>query len=346
MKSCVNLLSVFILGSLLSFLVGCSSAPNTDLMQKRIHQAIEKSSSGIVCIEVNLKTNNSPNNPEHERVGCGVIADSEGTIVTTYNLIKDAKNLTILFQDGCQTNAQIIGYDHETNLAILNTTPHEHGCFPIPLKIKKPVKVGEIGLILGNSVLTKGISTGWGLLSQSWMGEGDHWSYPLLALQSNEIISHTGSAIVDLKGNLIGILDINYAGHKGVWMVITASTIKNVKDIIKQNKTVPRGWLGLICDCEYKPTQEHLAGVRVLTVAPHSPAEKAGIKPNYLIKAIDDVQVSNVVQLRKIITSKSPNTLVKLDLLDDNDKPTTQTITLTNIQDEANRFRRCNTRSL
>ncbi len=328
----------------LILLTGCDFGLSVDHFEKSLVDAVQTASSGIVTIVVSVESDDQDG--KVIRTGSGVIIDDNGTIVTTHSVIDGGDSFQVLFQDGCHHDGRIIGSDRETNVALLITDEHAHGCFPIPMGEAGDIELGSIGLVLGNTPISRGISVGWGVMSHSWLGGDDGYCDPLHILQGSSMVTQTGSGVVDVHGNLIGICDNKISGFNGAWAIIPTSTLKRVSRILEKDHSISRGWLGVCINEPYKDQMDNSGGVKISLIVDESPASNIGLKVGEFILTADGEAIKDVNSLRRKITSIQPDKSVKLTIRSSDDARRTVNVPLTKLIDNPQRSCRCRTRSL
>ena len=342
-------LSIIVISILLQ---GCSNNMSLESFQDKISSAVNSASSGIVSIYVVIQDNpDRANTSNSKRIGAGIIIDPTGTLVTTYTIIEGFQSLIVMYQDGCSHKATVVGIDKETNLAILKSGNHEHGCFPVPIELSSVRNAGTIGLIMGNTTFSKGIATSWGVLCDCWMGGDDFISDPLYCIQAGELLSNSGTAVVDITGKLIGICDNFISGNRSIWTIIPSTTIVEVAKRLTADGKIDRGWLGIVCQPDpnislITAASANFRGVQVTEVLENSPAHLSGIIGGERIVSISGVEIAETSILRKKITGISPQDPTTLILLNNNGELREFDVKLTTLSYEPDRQRHCPSRSM
>jgi len=318
-------------------------------LQSDLDRAIGGSRSGIVAIARDATA--SPGSPTVATgvCGLGVILDESGWIVTTERAVRGHSSVTIYYQDGCSHSGKVAGVDPESGVAFISTGDHACGCFPIPAKEEKPVRLGQIGIALANTPVTRGVSAALGVLSESWLGGDDYYTSQLALFQTGDIIMETGGAGVSLDGGLLGICEDRVEGHSGAWTLIPAATIQRVSSEIRNKGSISRGWLGIYAD---DFSQEPAGGgggkttVRVLEVVSGSPASIAQIESGMLLLSVNGEPISGVTQLRRLVTSLRPGEMLAIDSQSPDGALSKREIRLGSLPTDPERLRLCRSRSL
>lgn len=253
--------------------------------------------------------------------GSGVIISEDGYIVTNNHVVDFADQVTIKTFDGEEYEAQIVGRDPSTDLAVLKV---EGVGFPaIEFGDSDRAKIGEWVLAVGNpfeyltSTVTAGIISAKGRDINLIRGEKAIEEF----IQTDAAINpgNSGGALVDARGKLIGINTAiasytgNYAGYSFAIPVNLMS--KTVNDIIESGGVLERTSLGVYVEELDADFAKELGvglteGLVVMDLVNGGAAQYGGILPNDVIVAVDDQEVTKFADLERIIKlSKVGDTL-------------------------------------
>jgi serine protease DegQ len=265
----------------------------------------------------------APSDEPSSSLGSGVIVSPQGIILTNHHVIEGADEIEVAFADGRKRNAKLIGSDPETDIAVLKIDAAD---LPSPITLGKmeSVQVGDVVLAIGNpfgvgQTVTSGIVSA---LGRSQLGINTFENF----IQTDAAINpgNSGGALVDTKGNLIGINTAIYSrsgGNMGIGFAIPINTAKQVMESILTNGSVTRGWIGVEPQNLSKELAESLnlpkdtAGVLISGVLEGGPADKAGMKPGDVLTQVNGQAVSDVVTLLNCIAQTNPGDATKIDLL-------------------------------
>lgn len=268
-------------------------------------------------------------NPQQKKLqqglGSGVIIDKRGYVLTNNHVIKDASSIIVKLYNGFSSEADIIGTDSRTDLAILRLKNKDmlNSLPVIQLGNSDRLRVGDVVLAIGNpfgfdNTVTQGIISGLGSISErsneqqvSFGGFLDN------LIQTDAAINpgNSGGALIDVYGNLIGInvaIITRSGGSQGIGFAIPINLAKEVMEQLINNGYIVRGWLGTQLSDLTKEIKDHLNfnenyGVYVQAVIRNSPAHKAGILPGDIIVKINDTQIKSVNEAVKFVGSLQPN---------------------------------------
>ena len=265
----------------------------------------------------------APSDEPSSSLGSGVIVSPQGIILTNHHVIEGADEIEVAFADGRKRNAKLIGSDPETDIAVLKIDATD---LPSPISLGKmeSVQVGDVVLAIGNpfgvgQTVTSGIVSA---LGRSQLGINTFENF----IQTDAAINpgNSGGALVDTKGNLIGINTAIYSrsgGNMGIGFAIPINTAKQVMESILTNGSVTRGWIGVEPQNLSKELAESLnlpkdtTGVLISGVLEGGPADKAGVKPGDVLTQVNDQKVGDVVALLNRIAQTNPGDEAKVALL-------------------------------
>ncbi len=258
-------------------------------------------------------------------LGSGVIVDSDGILLTNNHVVDDADNIKVRLMDGSEFEGTVKGKDPQTDLAVV--TINTKNLTPIQLGNSDRTRVGEMVLAIGSPLnpqlehtVTSGIISAKG---RSGVGLSQYEDY----IQTDAAINpgNSGGALVDLRGNLIGInsaIASQSGGFQGIGFAIPVNLAKKVMEDIINNGKVIRGWLGVYIqnitpDLAKGLDLKSTKGVLVGKVQKDSPAEKAGIQEEDVILAYNDKTLDNAAELSTWVASTSPEEEITLKILRD-----------------------------
>jgi serine protease Do len=259
-----------------------------------------------------------------ESTGSGVIIDSEGHIVTNNHVIKGADRITVTLADGNEKEAQLIGADPQTDLALIKIQV-DGKLSPIIFGDSEQLVVGQQVVAIGNPLglrfarsVTAGIVSGLNRLLATEEGS----AFRLIQTDAAINPGNSGGALVNLDGRLMGIntVKIVEAGFEGMGFSIPSNQVQKVIDQLKRHGKVIRPFLGIRILGEINGEQaRHFSlpsrsGVVVEPVA-KSPAAKAGIKSYDIIISIDNEDVATGLELQEKIANRKVGQSIEVKLL-------------------------------
>ena len=250
-------------------------------------------------------------------LGSGVIVSEDGYIVTNAHVIEKADEITVAFNDGRKSRAQIIGTDPDSDLAVIKVDMT--GLTPLGFR-EDPIRVGDLALAIGNpfgvgQTVTQGIISATG---RTGLGVNKFEDF----IQTDAAINpgNSGGALVDAHGQLVGINTVIFSrsgGSMGIGFAIPTAIVEQVMNALIKDGKVSRGWLGIEIQSQLRdPTQlETSTGVEVLNVVPKSPAAKSGLRVGDIVLTIDSVEMTDANTLIQYVARKAPNTTLNAQIL-------------------------------
>lgn len=254
-------------------------------------------------------------------LGSGVILSADGYILTNNHVVAGADEIEVSLTDGRRTNAQIIGTDPETDLAVLKISLEQLPV--IVLGNSDHVAVGDRVLAIGNpfgvgQTVTSGIISA---LGRNQLGINTFENF----IQTDAAINpgNSGGALVDINGHLLGINTAIYSrsgGSMGIGFAIPVSTARMVLEGIVRDGRVTRGWIGVEAG-ELSPELAQTfgvgdgSGVLLTGILQAGPAAQAGMQPGDVVTQVDGRPVRNVAELMSSVAALRPGQSYPVDVL-------------------------------
>lgn len=248
-------------------------------------------------------------------LGSGVIVSAQGYVLTNYHVIAHATDIQVLLYDGRVAQAHVVGYDEETDLAVLKI---DAANLPAIQYAQQRPRPGDVVLAIGNPLgfnqtVTMGIVSAVGRQLNPSSAED--------FIQTDAAINfgNSGGALVNAEGKLVGINALligRAANAEGIGFAIPADTARNVLDQIVATGHVVRGWLG--ADYSLVPVTidsglpAAARGALVVDVYPGGPAALAGIQPHDILLRIGNYNIRDPSDLLRRESSIKPGTTVEI----------------------------------
>nr|WP_220099423.1 trypsin-like peptidase domain-containing protein [Alteromonas lipotrueiana] len=250
---------------------------------------------------------------ERTSLGSGVIMTESGYILTCNHVVQNADSILVAVQDGQILDAQIVGTDPYTDLAVLKVKGEN--LHKIPQSEQPQVDVGDMVMAIGNP-FDLGQTVTHGIVSRAGRNGLSNF---VDFIQTDAVLNqgNSGGALVDSTGNLVGITNANFQVRDsrngvrnvdGINFAVPYELAHRVMDEIITNGKVVRGQLGFIGG-EIRGR----SGVIITAVAKQSPAAEAGLRPNDIIMAINGTTLESSAKTLDMIAETRPGT--QLDLL-------------------------------
>ena len=261
----------------------------------------------------------APAQPRREALGSGVIVREDGYILTNHHVIDGADKIQIDLNDKRTLEAQVVGSDPPSDLAVLRV--NASGLPVLPMGDSDRTRVGDVVLAIGNP-LGVGQTVTMGIISakgrQTGLSNGSFEDF----LQTDAPINqgNSGGALVSTNNELIGInsqILSPSGGSIGLGFAIPSNMARTVMDQLINNGRVRRGQLGVTVLKIPSEQASQLGvtqgpGVVVYQVQPGSGADRAGLRQGDVITALNGTTIDDPNTFRNAIASSPPGTEVTL----------------------------------
>lgn len=250
--------------------------------------------------------------------GSGVIVDAKnGYILTNHHVVESADEIKISLLDGKLLDAEVIGSDAATDIAVLKVDA-DH-LVEMPIGDSQSVRVGDFVLAIGNPfglghTVTSGIVSA---LGRTGIGDGLE---DFIQTDASINPGNSGGALVNMNGELVGInsaIISRTGGNVGIGFAVPTEIASSVMNQILDHGEVKRGLLGVTIQTLDEAAAEALgahveSGALITEISPNSAAEKAGLKVEDIIVAVNNKKISDNRELMNAIGLKSPGDKVSI----------------------------------
>ncbi|MDE2899966.1 MAG: trypsin-like peptidase domain-containing protein [Chloroflexota bacterium] len=287
--------------------------------------------------------------------GSGFVWDEEGHILTNWHVVEGSDSVSVVFHDGEEYDAEFLGGDPDSDLAVLKIDAGLRELKPLPRSDLDEVRVGQLALAIGSPfgqdfTLTSGIVSA---LGRTIRGSGPY-SIPLV-VQTDAPINpgNSGGPLLDRQGRVIGIntqIISNSGANSGVGFAVPIDIAKMVTpDLIAHGK-YEYAWLGisgttLTSDAaEYLELPDGTRGVLVVRAIEEGPASEAGLRGGDeevtlegdevtlggdVITSVDGATVTDMHDLISyLVENTRPGDVIDINVLHSDGEKGTFTITL------------------
>lgn len=245
--------------------------------------------------------------------GTGVVLTENGYLVTNCHVVEGASSISVRFTDGRTLEAQIVGLDAISDLAVLRVEASD--LIPAELGDSGALRVGDTVVAIGDPLgvqlrgtMTDGIVSA---INRDIVTEGR----TMTLIQTNAALNsgNSGGPLLNCYGQVIGINTmkigdyVNSAGVEGLGFAIPTTTVQDiVNQIITQGYVSGRPTLGIAGESlsTFYQMYYHLpAGLYITEVADGSSAEAVGLHPGDVLISIDDVRILSSDTLKTVLYS-------------------------------------------
>jgi S1-C subfamily serine protease len=258
-----------------------------------VREVYTRDGRGVVSVDVAATSDAGPAG------GSGFVVDEAGHIVTNQHVVEGAEEISVRFADGMRREAEVVGQDPSTDVALIHVDAPKEALKPLTLGDSNSVGVGEPVIAIGNP-LNVGISVTTGIVSGLGRPIKAPNNYTINdAVQTDAAINpgNSGGPLLDSRGTVIGVnaqIASESGGFEGVGFAVPINTVKSViTQLITKGKVV-HGYIGVsmyqlgidqlsaYAGLSERALDERYGlpgnGAIVSEVTPDGPAEKAGIR--------------------------------------------------------------------
>jgi S1-C subfamily serine protease len=287
----------------------------------------------MIIVEIGADSGSMPGILQ-EGQGSGFIIDDQGHIITNNHVVEGATRITIALHDGRQLEAEVIGTDRESDVALLQVDAGELGDInPLPFGDSDKIKPGQMAIALGSPYgldgsITVGVISGVG---RSLGGSGQRPNPEILQTDAAINPGNSGGPLLNSAGEVVGINTAIDASAAGIGFAVPINTVRSLLPALLRGGEVKNPWLGISGVAISSRLAELLelpvsSGVYIVAVVTDSPAEGVGIiesgtdelgqpaRGGDIVTAIDGIRVSGVEDMVAYLNYKEPGDIISLEI--------------------------------
>ncbi len=259
--------------------------------------------------------------------GSGFIWDEQGHIITNNHVVEGAVAILVQFFDGLIIEAEIVGRDPQSDIAVLRIDPAGIELRPVTVGDSDAVRVGQMAVAIGNPfeqawTMTRGIVSA---LERTIQSGVSLFSIPDV-IQTDAAINpgNSGGPLLDSQGRVIGMntqILSRTGSSSGIGFAVPVNIIKLVVPELIVNGRYTYAWLG-IRGGDLPPSEvERLnlpvrQGTLIVEVTPDGPAERAGLRVDDVITAVDSEPMHGIADvIAYLVRYTRPGQSVELSVI-------------------------------
>ncbi|MGQ0549212.1 MAG: S1C family serine protease [Armatimonadota bacterium] len=272
-----------------------------------------------------------------EGQGSGVIVRSDGLILTNNHVVQAAQEINVTLLSGRSLRGRVLGADRFSDVAVVKVDSST----PLPvveMGASSALQVGQMAIAIGNpfgltSTVTVGVVSA---LNRTIQAGPDFVVENLIQTDAAINPGNSGGALLDSSGHLIGINTAIIRDAQGIGFAIPIDFARVIMDQLVARGKVVRPALGVEIRGEIDPNTARAYNLPVdhgvvVVPQPGGPAEKAGLRAQDIVVAIDGQKIRNISELRRELFKRKPGDNVRVEVVRDG-KRLTLTVPLTELR--------------
>ena len=297
--------------------------PLLDAYSHAVVTAVELVAPAVVSVDVRKRGAGAGRRPPAQAgTGSGFIFASDGLILTNSHVVENASEIDVILPDGRERQADLIGQDPDTDVAVLRVSAPE--LTALTFGDSQALRPGQLVIAIGNPygfqhTVTTGVVSALGRSLRARTGRLiEHVIQTDAALNPG----NSGGPLVTSAGQVIGVNTAIIAGGQGLSFAVPIRTVVTVLPALLRDGRVRRGYLGVAgqnVPLLRRVTRFHRltqsTGVLVISVEADGPARSAGLHEGDIIVSLDAMPVATLDDLHRLLTEDRIGTTTMLGIL-------------------------------
>ena len=251
-------------------------------------------------------------------LGTGFVISADGEILTNNHVVDDVDKIKVIFSDGSEADAEVVGQDPKTDIALVRVKDR-HDLHPLPLGDSDRILPGDWLIAIGNPFgLDHTVTVGIVSAKGRDIGQGPYDDF----LQTDAAMNpgNSGGPLLDASGAVVGINTAIKPQANTIGFAVPINLAKEILPQLRETGHVTRGWLGVAVqritpDLAEAFELEDNRGALVAQVVPGSPAAQAGIERGDVIVRFGDTAVTKVRELPRAVANTPVGEKVEVEVL-------------------------------
>ena len=322
------------------------SEPAASASPLSVNQIYRRSYKGVVEITVTAEASESPfGAPRARGQGSGFVYDRQGHVVTNQHVVQGASSVSVRLWNGQTYDAEVVGTDASTDLAVLDVDAPASVLSPLRLGDSSEVEVGDGVVAIGSPFgLEQTVTSGIVSALHRQMTAPNEFSIND-SIQTDAAINHgnSGGPLLNSGGRVIGVnaqIESESGGNDGVGFAIPSNTVRSIVSQLVETGEVEHAYLGVGVQTIPASVADELdlvEGVALTEVRRDTPAARAGLRAasgsrlvdgqSYptggdVVTALDGKEITSAEELQSVIDASKPGDTVSITFVRDGDSRT------------------------
>lgn len=291
-----------------------------DAYSNAVIDVTDRLGPAVVRVETGPK---APNGRERGGLGSGIVISPDGLVLTNSHVVGSSKEIRLRDVEGHVGDAQVLGVDPDTDLALLRANGARHLPYAA-LGNSKTLRRGQLVIAIGNplgfeSTVTAGVVSALGRSIRSVSGRTIED-----VIQTDAALNpgNSGGPLVSSNAEVIGINTAIINGAQGICFAVASNTAQFVLSEIIRHGYVRRAYIGVAGQTAPVPRRhavlagvENKMGALLMQIEPDGPAAKAGLLPGDVVIRLDGVEINGVDDLIRVLDRDRIGRRLAMDVL-------------------------------
>ena len=241
-----------------------------------------------------------------EGLGTAFVYDADGLLLTNNHVIEDASDVQVIFFDGRELSATVVGHDKHTDVAVIRV--QEHALPSLPLGDSDAIEVGDWVVAIGNPfglshTVSAGILSAKGRTKEDVKGLDPSGYFNFLQTDASINPGNSGGPLLNLRGEVVGINAAVRANANSIGFAIPINMVKQLLPMLLHDGKIRRSAIGVKVAAldaieAGRLKRPDRRGALVTEVTPGTGADRAGIAPDDVIVGFEGRSISDPNELR------------------------------------------------
>ncbi len=303
---------------------GGATVADADTAIGRVYESAERGVAHIEAERAGGGPGTDPFNPGGgTATGSGFVIDAEGHVLTNHHVVEGADTIRLRLGDSDRTyDAELVGSDPATDLALLRVDAPAEVLEPLPLGRSSAVEVGDPVIAIGNPFgLDRTVTAGIVSALQRQIEAPNGFSISEV-IQTDAAINpgNSGGPLIDAGGAVIGVnsqIESSSGGNVGIGFAVPIDTAREVVEQLLEDGSVSHAYLGISGATVDASVADQLGlevetGALVEEVVPGSPAADAGLRRRDIVTEVDGSRIGSMDEVISAVNRADPGDRLEL----------------------------------